>query len=121
MSRSTNAVLLSALVLPGAGQLYLKRYGRGFALIGLSLLCLSILVDRSMQLASTVLDQIAAERGAIDPGQITELVAQASNASGSPLATIASLGLASCWLVGIVDAYRLGRHEAQTALPVGKD
>jgi len=121
MSRSINALLLSALVLPGAGQLYLKHYGRGFALIGVSLACLWILVDRAMQLASTVLDQITAEGGAIDPGQITELVAQASNASGSPLATFASLGLASCWLVGIVDAYRLGRREAEAAQPEGKD
>jgi len=118
MSRSINAMLLSALVVPGAGQLYLKHYGRGFIFIGVSLACLWILMDRAMQLASTVLDQISAQGGAIDPAQITELVAQASNASGSPLATIASVGLAGCWLVGIVDAYRLGR--AESTQPQGK-
>ncbi|MBI1285889.1 MAG: hypothetical protein GC183_16415 [Thiobacillus sp.] len=118
MSRSTNAVLLSALVLPGAGQLYLKHHGRGFALIGVSLACLWILVDRAMQLASTVLDQLTAEGGAVDPAHITELVAQASNAPASTLATIATLGLAGCWLVGIVDAYRLGK--AESTQPQGK-
>jgi hypothetical protein len=118
MSRPINAVLLSALVLPGAGQLYLKHYGRGFALIGVSLACLWILMDRAMQLASTVLDQITAEGGAIDPAQITELVAQASNSSGSAFVTIASLGLAGCWLIGIVDAYRLGK--AESTQPEGK-
>jgi hypothetical protein len=121
MSRSTNAVLLSALVLPGAGHLYLKHYWRGFTFIGASLACLWILMDRAMQLASTILDQLTAEGGAIDPAHITELVAQASNASGSPLAAIASLGLAGCWLVGIVDAYRLGRREAEAPRPEGRD
>lgn len=120
MSRSINALLLSALVLPGTGQLYLKHYGRGFALIGVSLACLWILMDRTMQLASIVLVQLEADGGAIDPGKITELVAQASNSSGSALVTVATLGLAGCWLIGIVDAYRLGRREAEAAQPEGK-
>jgi TM2 domain-containing membrane protein YozV len=118
MSRSVNAMLLSALVLPGAGHLYLKRYGRGFALIGVSLACLWVLMDKAMQVASTVLDQMAAEGGAVDVGQITELAAQASNAPGSSLATIATLGLAGCWLIGMIDAYRLGKVKA--AQPEGK-
>jgi len=54
MSRSTTAVLLSALVLPGAGHLYLKHYPRGLALIAISLMwislmCLWVFVDRAMQ------------------------------------------------------------------------
>jgi TM2 domain-containing membrane protein YozV len=113
MSRTANAVLLSALVLPGAGQLYLKHSGRGFALIGVSLACLWVMVDGAMQLASTVLGQLEADGGAIDAGHITELVAQASSSSGSTLVTVATLGLAGCWLIGIVDAYRLGRSEAR--------
>lgn len=112
MSRTTTAVLLSALVLPGAGQLYMKHYGRGFALIGMSLACLWVLLDRAMQLAATVLGQMEADGGAIDAGQITALVIQASNAAGSPLVTVATMVLAGCWLVGIVDAYRLGRRVA---------
>jgi TM2 domain-containing membrane protein YozV len=115
MSRSTNAVLLSALVMPGAGQLYLKHYGRGFALIGVSLACLWVLVDRAMQLASAVLDQVVSTGGAIDAGKISGLVDQASNSPGSGPATVATLVLAGCWLVGIVDAYRLGRNEAGRA------
>jgi len=115
MSRSTNAVLLSALVLPGAGQLYLKHFGRGIALIGVSLACLWVLVGRAMQLASTVLEQLASEGSTIDAGQISELLDRASNSPGSSFATVATLVLAGCWLVGIVDAYRLGRNEAEGA------
>ena len=114
MGRSINAMLLSALVLPGAGQIYLKHYGRGFVLIGVSLACLWILLDRTMQLASTVLGQLEAEGGAIDAAHIAELVSQASNAAASPIVTVATLGLAGCWLTGIVDAYLLGKPQASS-------
>jgi len=111
MSRSTNAVLLSALVLPGAGHLYLKQYPRGIALIVISLACLWIFVDRAMQQASIVLERLASEGGVVDAGQISDLVAQASNSSGSLAVTVATLVLAVCWVVGIVDAYRLGKNK----------
>ena len=111
MSRSTNAVLLSALVLPGAGHLYLKHFRSGLALIVISLACLWIFVDSAMQQASTVLERLESEGGALDAGRISDLVTQTSNSSGSTVATVATLVLAGCWLVGIVDAYRLGKKQ----------
>lgn len=112
MSRSTNAVLLSALVLPGAGHLYLKHYWRGAALISISLACLWVFVDRAMQQVSTVIEMLEAEGGALDAGQVSDLVTQTSNSSGSTAVTLATLVLGGCWLLGMVDAYRLGRDEA---------
>jgi len=112
MSRSTNAVLLSALVLPGAGHLYLKHFRRGITLIVMSLACLWILVDRVMQQASTVIERIESEGGALDAGHISDLVTQTANSSGSTVATVATLVLAGCWLVGIGDAYRLGKKQS---------
>lgn len=111
MSRSTTAVLLSALVLPGAGHLYLKHYPRGLALIAISLACLWIFVDRAMQQASIVLDQVASEGGAVDVGQLSDLVTQTSNGAGSLVVTAASLVLAGCWVIGVVDAYRIARNQ----------
>lgn len=109
MSRSTNAVLLSALVLPGAGHLYLKHFGRGIALITISLACLWIFVDRVMRQASTVLEKLESEGTVLDTGQLSDLVAQTSNSSGSAAVTVATLVLVGCWVVGIADAYRLGK------------
>lgn len=111
MSRSTTAVLLSALVLPGAGHLYLKHYPRGIALIAISLACLWIFVDRAMQQASIVLDQVASEGGAVDVGRLSGLVTQTSNGPGSLVVTAASLVLAGCWVIGVVDAYRIARNQ----------
>lgn len=110
--RSTRiAVLLSALVLPGAGQMYLKHFWRGMALMLLSVACLGVLVSRVTQQASAVLDQLAAEGGAIDANHLADLAAQSAQTADNPWATIATLVLIACWVVGIVDAYRLGQRQ----------
>jgi hypothetical protein len=111
MSRSTTAVVLSALVLPGAGHLYLKHARRGAVLIMISLACLWVIVDRAMQQVSAVLERLESEGGALDAGNISDLVAQTSSSPGSAVATAATLVLAGCWLVGMADAYRLGKNK----------
>ena len=118
MSRSTTAVLLSALVLPGAGHLYLKHYPRGLALIAISLACLWVFVDRTLQLASSVLDRVVSAGGALDVGQLANLVTQTANGPGSLVVMAASLALAGCWVIGVVDAYRIARkQQSRNALP----
>src|SRR3569832_1344185 len=102
MSRSTTAVLLSALVLPGAGHLYLKHNPRGLALNAISLECLWVFVDRAKQQASLVLDQLASEGAAVDVGRLSLLVTQTSYGPGILVVTVASLVLAGCWAIGIV-------------------
>ena len=109
MSRSTVAALLSALVMPGAGHFYLKRVGRGFALLLPSLLCLWLILDSAMRQASAVVDQIEAEGGLVDPARVSELVAQSSAGAGGTFASLATLALIALWVFGIVDAWRLGK------------
>jgi hypothetical protein len=111
MNRSATVVLLSALVLPGAGHLYLKRYSRGIALIAISLACLWVLVDRALQQASLLLDRLASEGGVADASQLADLVTQTASGPGSLAVTAASLVLAGCWVIGIVDAYRITRTQ----------
>ena len=110
MSRSTTAVLMSALVIPGAGHLYLKYFPRGIALIAISLACVWVIVDSALQQASTVLEKLEASGVELDQSQLTELVTQASNSSGSTVDTVATVVLAGCWLIGIIDAYRLSKQ-----------
>jgi hypothetical protein len=62
-----------------------------------------------MQQASVVLDRLGSEGGALDAGQISDLITQASSNSGSTAATVATYVLAGCWLAGVVDAYRLSK------------
>ena len=92
MSRSTNAMLLSALVMPGAGQLYLKHVLRGMVLIVVSLVCLWLIGERMWQQAS------------LDMSHIPELVAQTPGSSAGSTATFVLIG---CWLGGLIDTYWL--------------
>ncbi|HYP69136.1 MAG TPA: hypothetical protein VEP67_12915 [Thiobacillaceae bacterium] len=110
MKRSTTAVLLSALVLPGAGHLYLRHFRRGIALMIISLVCLGIIGGSVMQQASAVLDRLGSEGGALDTGRISDLITQTSSSSGSATTKAATFLLAVCWLLGIVDAYQLGKR-----------
>lgn len=77
----------------------------------ISLACLWIIVDRAMLQASTVLERLESEGGALDAGQLSDLVTQTSSSSGSTVTTVATLVLAGCWLVGIADVYRLGKKK----------
>ncbi|MHB1091386.1 hypothetical protein [Thiobacillus sp.] len=117
MSRSTTAVLLSALVLPGVGHLYLKHYSRGVALIAISLACLWILIDQALQQTSILLGRLASEGGAVDPGQLGDLVTQPSNGPGGLALTVASLVLVGCWVIGIADIYRIARNQQKLNVP----
>ena len=118
MSRSTTAVVLSALVLPGAGQLYLKQVWRGMAFIGVSLVCLWLIVERTMQQASAVLAQMETQGGALDAAQLAGLMSQSQGGSGSTAATAAVWVLFVCWVASIIDAHRLGKREVISPTPV---
>lgn len=118
MSRSTTAVVLSALIFPGAGHIYLKQTGRGMALIAVSLMCLWAIIARAMQQASAVLAQLETDGVVPDAGQLADLVSHASNHSESGSAMMATLVLTGCWLFGIIDAYRLGRRDAGGAIQI---
>ena len=109
MINPIKATLLSALVLPGAGHLYLKSRGRGLTFIALTLACLTIIIMDAVDKALIIVKQLDAEGGLFNISRITELALQSSqNAYGGTVAT-AIFGLILCWLVAMVDAYRLGR------------
>lgn len=110
MSKSIKAALWSGLVFPGAGHLFLKCYGRGIGLIAVSAICLFIIVSKATEQALAVLEKIEAEGGMVDPNRIAELAFQASALAGTPTLTIATMVLIVCWIVGVADAYRLGRR-----------
>ena len=118
MNRSTTAVVLSALVLPGAGQLYLKHVWRGMAFIGVSLVCLWFIIVQTMQQASAVLALTESQGGVMDAAQLAGWMSQSQGGSGSTAATVAVWVLFVCWVAGIIDAHWLGKREVISHTPV---
>jgi len=110
VKKSTKAALLSGLVFPGLGNLYLKRWLSGIVLAGIAGYALYLIVTVVMGIALDV--SVKIESGAVssDTDAITVLVSQ-QLAAVEQLTNNASLALAVCWIVGIVSAYWMGRAQ----------
>jgi hypothetical protein len=118
MKNSMKGALLSGLVFPGLGQIVLKRYARGFALLLAVTAGLYIMIATAVQQAYAILDSIEAEGGMPDSDTISQAAAQAAAASDSPMITAVSVLMLVCWIVGIIDAWRIGKQkdlEGETA------
>lgn len=123
MKRSTKAVLLSALVFPGLGHLYLKRWVAGGLIICIAAFSVYYIFSIAMDIALDVSQQI--ETGAI-PADITTISDLVSlQLSGMEQTTdLASIVLLLCWIAGIVGSYWQGRSQdkldASTGLRAAK-
>jgi TM2 domain-containing membrane protein YozV len=110
MKKSIKAALLSALVFPGLGQMYLKRYVRGLIPMVLVLTGLGVLIAQATAGALQVLDKIQLQGGTVDMNAVTNL-ATASSSHGDSYSSLISLGIAGCWIFSVIDAYRLGKEK----------
>ena len=109
MSNAIKAALLSGLVFPGIGQVVLKRYRRGVVLMLIVLACLFIVVAKAVQQAFSVLKQIELAGGTINVDAILNVATQSSTNSDSIVFNSILLLIIVCWILGVVDAYRIGK------------
>jgi TM2 domain-containing membrane protein YozV len=112
MKTSIKAALLSALVFPGLGQMYLKRYVRGMIPMVLVLAGLGVLIVQAAVGALKVLDkmQIQIQGGTVDMNAVSNLAA-GSSTHGDPYSSLITIGIAVCWIFSVIDAYRLGKEK----------
>lgn len=112
MRKSITAVLLSALVFPGVGHLYLRSYLRGFILVAISAAALIDFIRRAWREAEIIREQLLNEinsSGIIDFERlITQTTANIHHIDSQPF-TIATLLLLACWLIAIIDSHREGK------------
>ena len=108
MSRSVKAVLLSGLVFPGLGQIYLKRNRRGIAIILLTISLLGFLIGMVITAVLQNVEKLQG-RGPIDASDASALAASLSVAH-SPYYNFALFAIICCWLFAVIDAYRAGKE-----------
>jgi hypothetical protein len=108
MTRSTKAALLSALIFPGIGHMVLKQYLRGSVLMIFALIASSVIVTVVIQRALTIVDRINSGEIPGETGAIAEMVSNSTNGGDSLIVNISVIVLGACWLIGIIDSYRLG-------------
>ena len=108
MNIAVKAALLSGLVFPGLGQIYLKQYWRGLIMIILVMLGLIIIVGMATFSALESLKAIQMKGGTVDMNTISNLAVTYSTLNDIYYKIIFLL-MACCWLFSIADAFRIGK------------
>ncbi|MCP5162219.1 MAG: hypothetical protein H6999_00720 [Hahellaceae bacterium] len=117
MRDSVKAALLSGLVFPGSGHLLLKKTIPGVLLMGVAAICVYILFSASLEVAQQISDGIQRGEIPLDADRISAAIAKQMDGSQSQRIQVSTSVLVVCWLVGIVDAFRVGflRDKARQA------
>ncbi|HZT62251.1 MAG TPA: DUF6677 family protein [Burkholderiales bacterium] len=108
MRYSIKAALLSGLVFPGAGHLYLRRYLRGVLLAAAAAALSYFIISVALESAFDIAGKIQTGDVPLNVESISELVSKASQSNGRST-DIATTILFALWVIGIVDSYREGR------------
>ena len=109
MNNSLKGALWSGLIFPGLGQLVLKHYKRGTGIMLTVLVSLAVVAVKAVQPAIVILEKIESQGGAITISTITNAATKASTTSGSLTLKFVLLLIFLCWVIGIVDAYLIGK------------
>lgn len=109
MNKAIKAALLSALVFPGSGQIYLKRYSRGLLMMMLIVLGLAIIIVKATIGLLDSLKVMQAKGTAFDIDAISRLAETSSSNMFADNAAVLML-LIACWVFSVVDAYILGKR-----------
>jgi len=108
MKKSTKAVLLSAFVFPGAGHFFLKKKFSGVMLVGASFAGIYFLVSKTIERALEITEKIQSGDIRPDVVAIAEMVSKQPTGAEAQLLKYATAVLVICWVIGIIDSYRVG-------------
>jgi heme/copper-type cytochrome/quinol oxidase subunit 4 len=111
MNKSVKAVLFSALVFPGAGHFYLRKYIRGMVLASITLVSLYFIIANVVERAQQIVDKILLGEVQPDIAVIAELVSKQPTGADAEFLNYVWTALIIAWLIGIADSYRVGRGQ----------
>ncbi len=86
----------------------LKQYLRGSILILFTLISLSVIVTVAVRRALSIVDSNYGGEIPVESGAINELVSNSISSADNLTVNISLLVVGACWVVGIIDSYRLG-------------
>jgi TM2 domain-containing membrane protein YozV len=110
VKKSTKAALFSALVFPGVGHFYLKRWLVGILLFGVAALATFYIGSVVMETASFVVERIQSGAVNSDTDTIARL-AEEQISSKEQAVSLAKYVFLACWLAGIAGAWWQGRAQ----------
>ncbi len=108
MKNSLKAALLSALVLPGAGQIMLKRYISGVVFALISIVALSVIVAKIIKLSSLIVAKINSVVLDQSSNSLIGILSNSMVEVNTGVMNTAFLIYLGVWILSILDAYRVG-------------
>lgn len=109
MKKPMKAALLSAFLYPGAGHFFLKKY----TLAGIFSCTFSVplyfIISEIMVKAEQIVEQITKGEIPLDIAAISASLSNSITGANAQELNIKMYALAIIWIIGIIDAYRLGR------------
>jgi hypothetical protein len=108
--------LLSALLFPGWGQLYLKRYKRGLAIILPVAVGVILITWAVVQVALAALKAAPFKKGTVHFGDIVILAVNSVKALNLFYLILIIIFMILLWIFSTVDAYFLGKKEIQSTV-----
>jgi hypothetical protein len=113
MDLATRAALYNALLFPGWGHFYLKKYKRGIIFILPVLASISAICWAIVQVAMNILKAHPVKKGTVDINAVISLSLDATKAINLNHLSLILLFLVFLWILSIIDAYRLGKKQMQ--------
>ncbi len=111
MAITGKAVLLSALVCPGAGHIFLKKYRFGGLLISITLIVFGFILVDAINGAGIIADQIINGQIGSDVESIRQAVMSRPKNKYIPIAYFVLIAI---WITGIIDSYRLSKNLSES-------
>jgi len=111
MNLGTKAALFSALLFPGWGQIYLKKYKRGILIILPVAAGMLSITWAIVQVAITVLKAVPIKKESVDLGAVVNLTVNSIKALDFYYFLFIFLLIIFFWVFSIIDAYLLGKKE----------
>ncbi len=109
MDQATKAALFSFLLIPGGGQIYLKRYGRGLAFLAPAAAATLALAWMIFQVVLVVVREVLS--GGTGTTGIFRSMENALQTIDLNLALGLMILIGLLWLGSTMDAYHLGKKE----------
>lgn len=114
MNPAIKAALFSALLFPGWGQIYLKKYKRGIMIILPVAAGMLSITWAIVQVAITVLKAAPLKKGTVDFSAVVNLTINSIKALDFYYLLFIFLLIFFFWVYSIIDAYLLGKKEIQS-------
>jgi len=116
MNRATKAALYNVLLFPGWGQIYLKRYKKGIAIILATIAGVLSLILSVIQTTIDILRVAPLRKGAITFSAVVQTAIKAIKALDMSYLFLIFLSLILVWILSIIDAYLTGKREMAKAV-----